>query len=312
MRDGAYVAVVGAANVDILGRSIRPLRARDSNPGAVVSSFGGVGRNVAHNLRLLGVPTGLLTALGGDGWARALEEDCAAIGLDLSQSLRVPDGRTGVYLAIAGPDGDMALALCDTALTDALTPEVIEARLPWLNAAAAVVFDCNLSQPTIEALCARCAAPLFADPVSVAKAERLRSVLPYLHTIKPNRLEAEALTGESDALAAARKLREMGARRVFVSDGTDGLALADETRALRVPCLPVELVNATGGGDAVMAALVRAYLDGRSAGAAARFALAAGAIAVESAETVCAGLSAEAVTRRVCASPWGEAVGEAD
>lgn len=301
MRDGAYVAVVGAANVDILGRSLRPLRARDSNPGAVVSSFGGVGRNVAHNLRLLGVPTGLLTALGGDGWARALEEDCAALGLDLSQSPRMPDGRTGVYLAIAGPDGDMALALCDTALTDALTPEVIEARLPWLNAAAAVVFDCNLSQPTIEALCARCTAPLFADPVSVAKAERLRGVLPYLHTIKPNRLEAEALTGESDALTAARALREMGARRVFVSDGTDGLALADETRALRVPCLPVELVNATGGGDAMMAALVRAYLDGMDTQRAARFALAVSSLAVERAGTINTDLNLQAVRARLAA-----------
>ena len=36
-------------------------------------------------------------------------------------------------------------------------------------------------------------------------------------------------------------------------------------------CLPVQLRNATGGGDAMMAALVAAYLDGRSPSEAGRF-----------------------------------------
>ena len=53
-------------NVDIGGRSAGPLVGRDSNPGTVTVSMGGVGRNIAHNLRLLGVRVSLLTALGED------------------------------------------------------------------------------------------------------------------------------------------------------------------------------------------------------------------------------------------------------
>ena len=61
-----YAVVCGGVNIDIGAHSFAPLRDRDSNPGRVELSLGGVGRNIAHNMRLLGVPTYLLTAVGGD------------------------------------------------------------------------------------------------------------------------------------------------------------------------------------------------------------------------------------------------------
>ena len=48
-----YVCVVGAVNLDICGRPEKKLIFRDSNPGAVTLTPGGVGRNIAHDLRLL-------------------------------------------------------------------------------------------------------------------------------------------------------------------------------------------------------------------------------------------------------------------
>ena len=66
-----YAVVCGGVNIDIGAHSFAPLRAKDSNPGKVELSLGGVGRNIAHNMRLLGVPTYLLTAVGGDSRAAA-------------------------------------------------------------------------------------------------------------------------------------------------------------------------------------------------------------------------------------------------
>ena len=54
MRKGGYAVVVGCANIDICGKSFRPVIERDSNPGLVSISYGGVGKNIAHNLSLLG------------------------------------------------------------------------------------------------------------------------------------------------------------------------------------------------------------------------------------------------------------------
>lgn len=63
LRSGTYAAVVGGVNVDIGGQSYAPLVARDSNPGRVRISLGGVGRNIAHNMSLLGVDVRLADRL---------------------------------------------------------------------------------------------------------------------------------------------------------------------------------------------------------------------------------------------------------
>ena len=48
-----YVTVVGGVNMDIGGWPSEVPVDRDSNPGAVRMSLGGVGRNIAHNMSLL-------------------------------------------------------------------------------------------------------------------------------------------------------------------------------------------------------------------------------------------------------------------
>ena len=108
-----YAVVCGGVNIDIGAHSFAPLRAKDSNPGKVELSLGGVGRNIAHNMRLLGVPTYLLTAVGGDSRASQVEESCKELGIDLSHALRVPDGRTSTYVFVGDSDGDMAVAVAE-------------------------------------------------------------------------------------------------------------------------------------------------------------------------------------------------------
>ena len=66
VRTAPYVAVVGGVNMDIGAVSAGKLVARDSNPGHVTTSLGGVGRNIAHNLCLLGEQTAMVTVLGQD------------------------------------------------------------------------------------------------------------------------------------------------------------------------------------------------------------------------------------------------------
>ena len=64
LRTGRYVVVVGGVNIDIGGQSFSSLVTADSNPGRISMSLGGVGRNIAHNLSLLGTDVRLLTAFG--------------------------------------------------------------------------------------------------------------------------------------------------------------------------------------------------------------------------------------------------------
>ena len=128
VRTDPYVAVVGGVNMDIGAVSAGKLVARDSNPGRVTTSLGGVGRNIAHNLCLLGEQVSMITVLGQDGFAQSVRENAADIGLDLSHSATIPGGRTGTYLFIDGCDGDMALAVNDMAIYEHITPEFLRKK----------------------------------------------------------------------------------------------------------------------------------------------------------------------------------------
>lgn len=299
-----YTAVAGGVNMDVGGISFAPLVAADSNPGRVRISMGGVARNIAHNMALLGVDTRLITALGDDLYARQIEESCRELGIDIGKSLRVPGATTSTYLYVAGPDGEMAAAVSDMEICDRLTPEVFASRLTFINNAQALVLDANLPAGAIEWLCDHVRVPIFADPISTAKAEKFRSVLGKIHTMKPNRLEAEALTGipitdERSLHRAADTLLENGLRRVFLSLGPGGVLAADREERFLLPVLPGKPVNTTGSGDAFTAALVWAYLRGMDLRESARAGMAAASIARESVETINPAMSQELLFDRL-------------
>lgn len=279
------VAVIGGMNMDIGGSAEGMLRLRDSNPGLVTMRPGGVGRNIAHDLRLLGLEVSLVSAVGDDANGRALLQSCEALGLDLSMTLIRPRERSSTYLYVTDDAGDMLLGISDMAITDRITPAALEPLLQRLNGFDAVVLDANLSQAALEILAERLTAPLCADPVSVAKAGKLLPVLPRLTAVKPNLLEARCLTGEEDPEKAARALLSRGVRRVFLSLGADGILAAEGERLLRLPCEKTDVVNTNGAGDAAMAALVWAGVQGMDLERSARAALLAGAITAGSPET---------------------------
>lgn len=286
-------AVIGAVNIDICGRPFNPLIMRDSNPGTVTMSMGGVGRNIAHNLRLLGLDVTFITALGGDMYAKSVMESCLSLGFDMSLARSVPGGRTSSYLYITDSAGDMELGLSDTDVADTLTPEYLAGCLASINSADAAVIDGNLTDESIRYISENCAVPLYADPVSVTKAERLRPILGRLEAFKPNEIEAMHLTGTKNAEDAARALVGAGVGRAFVSLGANGIVAASKDELVRLPCESAVLVNATGAGDAAAAAIVWAGINGLGLEAAARAAMRAGAIAISSPYTNSPELCAE-------------------
>ena len=58
----------------------------------------------------------------------------------------------------------MALAVSDMGIYDALTPEYFSQHLAFLNGAALVVADANLSPEALAYLAHHCTAPLLVEP----------------------------------------------------------------------------------------------------------------------------------------------------
>lgn len=304
LRSDSYCVVVGGVNMDIGGRAFGPLVEADSNPGAISMSLGGVGRNIAHNLALMGAEVRLLTAFGEDLYGQKIAASCAELGIDASQALRVTDLPTSTYLYIADSQGDMAMAMSDMQIAQQITPVYLAENLAMLRGARVVVADTNIPQESLIYLAENCRAPLFCDPVSTAKAEKLLPILDKIHTLKPNRLEAELLSGVTirstqDAAEAARVLREKGVKRVFLSMGGQGTYVSAEEESFWQPVLPGRLVNTTGCGDAVTAALAWAWLEGKDLRQTALAGAAAGSIAMESSQTINPAMSAQALMARI-------------
>lgn len=304
LRSGSYAVVVGGVNIDIGGRSFGALVQQDSNPGSITTSLGGVGRNIAHNLALLGTDVRLLTAYGDDIHGQRIASSCSELGIDASNALKVTGVPTSTYLYIADPDGEMAIALSDMEVCRRITPAYLSANLTMLQNAQVIAVDTNLPEESLVYLAETCVPPLFCDPVSTTKAEKLLPILNKIHTLKPNRLEAELLSGvpireKQDVEKAARVLLDKGIRRVFISMGSDGVYAASDDEQLWLPNLPGTMVNTTGCGDAFMAALVWAYLEGLDLRNTALAGLAAASIAMESNETINPVISATAVKNRI-------------
>ena len=299
-----YVTVVGGVNMDIGGWPAEVPVMGDSNPGTVGMSLGGVGRNIAHNMSLLGLDVRLVTAFGEDLYAQKIAASCGELGIDISHSPVIPEGRTSTYLFITDEKGDMALAVSDMDIYRHLTPRLLAQRQKLLNASQVVVLDTNIPADSIAWLADACPAPIFADPVSTAKAVKLKPVLGKLHTLKPNRLEAELLSGvaitdEASLHRAADALLSTGLRRVFISLGSDGVFAADHSGRLHLPVLSGNMVNTTGCGDAFMAAIAWAWLRGTDLADTARAGLAAAAIAMEGPETINPAMSEAALLERL-------------
>ena len=300
----APVFVVGGVNMDIAGTPGKPLRTGDSNPGHVSMSPGGVGRNIAENLSRLGRKVYLVSVLGKDAYADVIREHCANVRIDLSYSLTDPLGRTSTYLCLNEASGDLHAAVADMTIIDQMTPERLEPLLETLNQGSMVICDANLPEKTLGWMAEHVTVPMAADPVSTAKAVRLRPLLSRLTMVKPNLPEAELLVGAvpgGDAALPrlADRMHRAGVEKVFISLGSRGVWADDRHGGELLHCVPGRIVNTSGCGDAFVAAAADAYLRGLNTVECARRGLAAAAICAENPKAVSTGMSQEAINLRV-------------
>ena len=277
----------------------------------LVGGAPGIGKStlmlqICDNLCRLGLTVELCSAVGGDAYGDMLRGACAAAGIGTRHLAVFPAQNTSAYISIMDSEGDMLVAMSDMhILKEALTPSYVEGLLPVLNGADVCVADANLSAGALETLATRCTVPLMLDPVSTAWARNAAPLAGYFHTLKPNLMEMEVLSGmritnERELDAACGMLLEKGVYQVFVSLGREGLYFRRQgCGALRKKSRPFPMKNATGAGDATMAGIVYAWVNGLSPGDTLDFALGAGLAAIDSADTINPAMSPALVAKLV-------------
>lgn len=299
------IAIMGGIAADIEGRPSGTLIYADSNPGKIKISYGGVSRNITENLARMGADVSFCSIAGNDFTGRSAKQQLEELGVDVSGVKLIDGESTAMYLSILDDRGDMELALCNMDILERIDTGFIDSAASALRQAKIVGTDTNMTEENIYYLTEQLQdTPIFIDPVSVTKAERIKKFAGRFHTVKPNRIEAQAISGieikdDDDLRRAADWFLNEGVKRLFITLGEGGVFFADEHESGIIRAGKVNTVSATGAGDAFSAACLKAFADGLGIEETAVSAMAASAIALEAHAAVNPKMSAELLAKRI-------------
>ena len=259
------VICLGGAHIDVIAQASASIIIASSNPGTVSTALGGVALNVARALASIGHRTALIGGLGQDREAETLIETLTAEGIDLSQMARSAQHATGRYIAIEQADGELSVAVSDTAALDHLQEAHFQNALQAFPQASILFADTNLSAPILNVLATQPNRPKLAvDTVSVAKSRRLQGLIGQLDIIFCNVSEAGALLAQdfSSSLEAAQAMADNDAQSTVVTNGHQPVAVFDGKGCTELPVPPSSVTSVTGAGDSLVAGTLSALLSG--------------------------------------------------
>jgi pseudouridine kinase len=262
-----------------------------SNPARASSSPGGVARNVAENLALVGARVRLVSRVGDDEAGREVLRALARRGVDVTAVVVDPSASTAQYVAVLDPAGDLVIGVAAMDVFDRIS--AVDLDVAWPDPGEWLFADCDLPAPVIASALTRArrqGTPVAVDAVSTPKVVRLAAAgLEGVSVLFCNSDEARALlsamgteaTSGPEGCAAA--LVAAGATSVVLTMGARGALLADTpdvTRVRLVPAVATDVVDVTGAGDALVGTALARLASGSSLDDAVRVGVRAAALTV--------------------------------
>jgi ribokinase len=259
---GPAITVVGSVNLDLVATAASLPAPGETVTGATLARHpGGKGANQALAARRLGAEVRLVARVGTDSMADEALALLRQDGVDLAGCVADPSTPTGVALIAVDAKGENLIVVA-----------------PGANAGFA---PADLGAPVEDALICQLELPIVTVAQAVASARGFVAVnLAPAAEVPPVVLERADLIVVNEAEAAFYGDRLHGARgMVAVTRGARGAGLY-RNGALIAEAVPppVVAIDSTGAGDAFVAALTVALLEGQEPEAALAFACAAGAL----------------------------------
>jgi len=236
---------------------------------------GGAPANVAVGLARLGVSSGFVGKVGDDAFGAFLRDTLAAQGVDVSHLATTDAARTTLAFVSLTPDGSPDFAFyrnpgADMLLCEADIDEAYHAAARVLHFGSISLAAPEPRAATLKAIgIAKATGQLVSYdpnyrpalwPSPEAARRQILSGFDHADVAKVSEEEWEFITGTADLEAGSRVLLERGVKLLVVSRGAAGCTFTNgsETRAL--PGYAVEVAEATGAGDAFVAALLSELL----------------------------------------------------
>ena len=255
----------------------------------LVDSFstaeGGPALRTGRVLAGMGVETKLIIPTGDDLFGRSFHQTVPAPHLHVEWvDSELP---TSTSMVLVDRVGERTM-LHNIGADASITAEAIEGRMEGsiLHVGGALVLP-GLDDPDgapLAGLFQRASARGIFTSVDVVhdSTERWQRVVPalaYTDLFIPSLIEAAAITGVDEPVAAAAAVRELGVRFAIVTDGPRGAWVDHDDFKGHIPAFKVDTIDTTGAGDAFTGGVLLGIVHGLGAWEAARLGAAMGALA---------------------------------
>lgn len=263
------VVVVGGASTDFVAYGPCLPGAGDELNGEEFRQLpGGKGANQAVAVARLGGSVALIARMGMDQRGDAILQHLRQEGVDSRGCVRDAEAPTGAILLMVDHEGTKQ-TLTVPGATSRLSEEDIAHSEDVIREAMLLLVQCEPPLPTV--LCAIASAHRLGRKVflDAGHPESLpNDVWKQIYLVRMNAREAAALTAvkvteAKTARRAARYCFERGVQVVAIEAGTEGNLLMWHGGEVLLPTIRVRTIDRTGAGDAFIAALAVAMVEGQ-------------------------------------------------
>ena len=282
----AKVVVIGSLNMDLVTRAPRLPKGGETLIGESFATVsGGKGANQAVAAARLGAQVSMIGCVGNDAYGEALRGALLAEQIDC-RAVSTVDGSSGVALIVVDDNSQNTIVIVPGA-NGALSAEAIDRFDSVIQAADVLICQLEVPDASVGHALKRGrelgkTVILNPAPVSRPLPSGWYASIDYLI---PNESEASALSGLSvdsleTAQAAATRLVAMGAGKVIITLGAQGLLFASGQRFEHFPATAVKAVDTTAAGDTFVGGFAAALAAGQDEAQAIRFGQVAAALSV--------------------------------
>jgi len=260
------ITVIGACNIDIIGRSNQNLIPDNSNIGKISLSVGGVAKNIAQFLSSFGIKTNLISAIPNSSFGKIISRDLSKNKIDFTNS-KFGFFDDCLYLSIEDHHGNMLGAINQMKSIDLLDSSFLQSKKEKILNVDMVVIDTNLSQESIEFLANLQGRKYLAvEGVSCEKVQKIRNIYDKIDLLKLNEAEAKSITQKNLSYKnLAHQILSKGVKQVHITLGEKGVVFGDKNQIFYRPVKKLKnILSVNKAGDAYFAGVIYKFLQKKS------------------------------------------------
>jgi len=284
----ADVTCLGILVADVLGVPVDkwPERGKLELVDRIELHSGGCASNTGVSLAKIGIDVAVIGKVGNDGFGDFLERQLASYGIDPSGIARDGNAATSATMVMVHGDGERSFIHYLGANAELVESDIdfeVIRRSKVLHVAGAFLMPKFDGEPTARVMKRAKEAGIITSFDTCWDSRGrwmslIKPCLPYIDYAVPSFEEAKMITGKNEPREVAQVLLDHGVGTVALKMGERGCFIQNAEAEIAIPIYKVDIVDATGAGDAFAAGFLTGIVKGWDLEKTGQFANAVGAL----------------------------------